>query len=114
MIAFALLCLLAVRRAKAWQEELSLIEADCNSARDLSMMQATILRSQLAGFREKLEKKPEPGELESMGNLFKQAVPMFGMLLSRETNLFKLGLAGFKLCRSAMDYFGRNQEKERK
>lgn len=105
MFVFALACLIVWRNAPAWRLSLAELETECNVVRDEAMMQACITRGQLVEIQERLRQKPEKAEIEVVGTLVKQAMPILSMLMQRETNLMKWGMAGAKLVKSAFDYF---------
>lgn len=110
MIGFSLLCIFIVLKARLWKESLAVIEAECNEARDMAMLQGTMLRSQLFEVQERLKKKPEKAEIEVVSNLVRQAVPLLNLLVRRETSIFKWGFAGVKLVQSAFDYFSQKSK----
>lgn len=105
MFAFALVCLIVWRNAPAWRESLAELEYECNVVRDETMMQATIARGQLVEIQERMRQRNEKAEIEVVGTLVRQAVPLLTMLMQRETNLMKWGMAGAKLVKSAFEYF---------
>ncbi|MBX9685916.1 MAG: hypothetical protein K2X27_04390 [Candidatus Obscuribacterales bacterium] len=109
MSAFGLLCLLVLKKAGQWKEQLYVLETECNIARDSAMIQATVARSQLSELQEKLRHKPEKAEMEVVGNLAKHALPVLTLLMNKETNLLKWGFAGAKLAQSAFEYFSRKK-----
>lgn len=105
MIGFAVVCLFVWKKAPLWREALAELEYECNVVRDETMMQATIMRGQLVDIQERLRQRNEKAEIEVVGALVKQAVPLLSMLMQRETNLMKWGMAGAKLVKSAFEYF---------
>jgi hypothetical protein len=88
-----------------WQKELMALESECDIARDEVVVQATLMRSQLAEVHDKLTSKHEKSEIEAVGKLVTQAIPVVQLLLSREKSLFAWGMAGLNLVRGAMKCF---------
>ena len=105
MFGFGAISIYVVIYSKQWQEGLALIEYECNALRDMSMLQATVARSQLSEIRERMLQKPEKAEMEVISSIVKNSFPLLSMLMKKETNLIQWGLAGFKFVRSAYDYF---------
>ena len=105
MGGLALGCLYVCWKAPQWREQLAEIESDCDIIRDETMMQATIMRGQLVEIQERLKHRPEKAEMEVVGSMVKHAMPILSMLMQRETNLMKWGMAGAKLVKSAFEYF---------
>lgn len=105
MFGSGAVCIFVLLHRKQWQEALAIIETECDNARDMSMLQATVARSQLAELREKMTHRPEKAEIEVISSIVKNAMPVLSLLMTRETSLFKWGFAGFKFIRSAYEYF---------
>jgi|688.fasta_scaffold2474742_1 hypothetical protein len=105
MLGFAAVCLIVWRQAPAWRNSLAELEYECDVIRDETMMQATIVRGQLVEIQERLKHRPDKAEMEVVGSMVKHAMPILSMLMQRETNLMKWGMAGAKLVKSAFEYF---------
>lgn len=105
MTLFAVLCLLLSLKANGWRMMLQGIETECDIARDMTMLQATVARSELREIQEKLKTKTEKAKIEVVSSLVKEAVPVLSMIMQKETSLLKWGFAGAKLIRSAFEYF---------
>lgn len=105
MFAFGTIGLIVVRNSRAWEQALLEAESECDFTRDMTMVQATAARSQLAEIRERLKKKPDKAEMEVISTLMKQAMPVISLLLKKETSLIKWGFAGAKLAKSAYEFF---------
>ncbi len=110
MLAASLVCLIIFRNSSDWCKQLNLLELECDDARDAVMLQATVARSQLAEVYERLTTQQEKPEFEVISNLIKQAMPLVGLFMSKETSLIKWGMAGANLARSAFDYFKRSEK----
>jgi len=110
MLAASFVCLLVFRNSSSWRKQLSLLELECDDARDAVVLQATIARSQLAEVYERLTTQQEKPEIEVISNLIKQAMPLVSLFMSKETSLIKWGMAGVNLARSAFDYFKRSEK----
>lgn len=111
MFASGAACLIVFRNSKEWERQLALVETECDSARDNAMLQARDTRQQLHEFRVRLSKRPEKAEMEVIGDLMKQAMPVMTLLFKKETSLIKWGFAGAKLAKSAFEFFSSRQRK---
>lgn len=109
MAAVGLASLFVLRKANDWRATLAIMQTECDVLRDETMLQGVLIRSQLADIQEKLRKKPEKAEMEVIGNLVKEAMPVISFFMAKEKNLFKWGFAGAKLLRSAYEYFSRKK-----
>lgn len=105
MSGMGALCLIVFCRADEWRKKLLALEAECDIARDAVVVQATMARNRLSEARDRLTTKYEKSDLEVIGSLVKQAMPVVNLLLHKETSLLKWGFAGVKLVRSTFKYF---------
>lgn len=111
MFASGVACLMVFKNSKTWERQLAVVETECDSARDNAMLQARVARQQLQDFRVRLSKRPDKAEMEVIGDLVKQAMPVMTLLFKKETSLVKWGLAGAKLAKSAFEFFSTRQRK---
>lgn len=109
MAAVGLASLFVLRKANDWRATLAIMQTECDVLRDETMLQGVLIRSRLADIQEKLRKKPEKAEMEVIGNLVKEAMPVISFFMAKEKNLFKWGFAGAKLLRGAYEYFSRKK-----
>ena len=108
MLAVGFICLYVFKQSRNWISTLTILETEADIARDNVMMQATMTRGQLAQIHERLTvKKEERHDVEVIGNMIKQAMPVVSMLLAKETSLVKWGFAGANLLKTAYDYFSK-------
>ena len=105
MLLVSAICILVLAKRRLWQQQLFLLESECDLARDQLVVQATMTRAQLAEVSDRLKGKNEISNIEAFGKLVNQAMPVLALLVHKETSLFKWGLAGLNLIRSAMNCF---------
>ena len=105
MFAFGAVCIVVFKNSREWESQLLIMELECDTARDMAMIQGTMLRSQLREIQDRLSKKPEKAEMEIIGTMMKQAMPLVTLFMAKETSIIKWGFAGAKLAKTAFEWF---------